>query len=297
MKNRSLELGSSIRLPKVVKPAPPEFADWLNQAAIDGDRFTPNLVEMHPRKYYRALQERMEYYQGLCRQNTAVSNAVVASFHYSLSRIILENPHEEKYLINQALISSVEAQNRLVCALLGLLGDDRKTIYRTEDRTGFGSMGWKGFFQGSMAVARFVQASLRCGVSTRFARAYHDLKRKIDLFCEPPFEGSPTLCVQVKSKSKSRGCKISMLASEKDVWELPPDELSVGLGVWKGVLDFNEEYNRSWTPCIATVGFLGPSITQVFDEQLEKDVVAFFKGLVIGRKGENAHPFDYSLYA
>lgn len=296
MKNRRIELGSSVKLPKIIKPAPPEFARWLDQAIIDGDEFTPNLVEMHPREAYLALQDRMDYYKSLCRQNTSVCNALMACFHYSLSRIILENPHEETRLIKQAIISSVEGQNRLVSALLGLLGDDRKTLYRTGGRTGFNRMDWKGFFQGSMAVARFGQAAIRCGASVRFANARHDIHHKIDLFCEPPFEGSPTLCIQVKSKHNCRGCKIIMLASEEDVLTLPPDELTVGRGIWRGVLNFNQAYNRDWTPCIATVGFIGPGITQVYDEHLEKDVVAFFQQLAENGKGDGSRPFDCSFF-
>ncbi len=297
MKNRRMELGGQIKLSRVVKPAPPQFTDWLGKAAVDGSRFAPNFLELHPREVYRAMQLQMDAYKSLCRQNTAVCNAVMSAFHYSLAQTILVNPDEESWLTRKGLLSSIESQNRMVQALLGLIGDDRKTLLRLCKYTDFDPVDWTFHYQGSMAVARFAQAAIRCGVSVRFANAYHDINRKIDLFCEPPFDGSPTLCVQVKSHGNRRGCEFSILTSAPDRTALSQEDFRILNGVWRGVQNFNQWYKRDWTPVLVRVGFVGTSITQVYDEQLEKDISAFFKGPAICRHGEKLHPFDCSFYS
>ena len=186
MKNRRMELGGQIKLSRVVKPAPPQFTDWLGKAAVDGSRFAPNFLELHPREVYRAMQLQMDAYKSICRQNTAVCNAAMSAFHYSLAQTILVNPDEESWLTRKGLLSSIESQNRMVQALLGLIGDDRKTLLRLCKYTDFDPDDWTFHYQGSMAVARFAQAAIRCGVSVRFANAYHDINRKIDLFSNRP---------------------------------------------------------------------------------------------------------------
>ncbi|GEM_PF-1980132 len=296
MKNRRIELGRPIKLGKVAKPAPPQFLDWLYKAIDDGNRFAPNFLELCPRDSRKAMREQMDIYKSLCRQNTAVCNAVMAVFHYSLAQTILVNPDEPSWLIKKALFSSVESQNRLVQAFLGLLDNDRKILLSLGKHADFNPVDWTFYYQGSMAVARFAQATIKCGVNIRFAQAYHDINHKIDVFCESLWEGSLTLCIQIKSHGNRRGCEFSVLTSDPaDNAFLNHEDFRVLKGIWRGVQDFNRLYKRNWTPVLAKVGFAGTSLTQIFDERLEKDVSDFFRNSIICQNIDKLNSFDFPL--
>jgi hypothetical protein len=292
MKNRRLEIGKAVKLANKTKRAPPEFERWLCEAVKEGSEFAPQFIELFPRALHKAYLEKLESFHALSRRNPAVVNSLVAMFNYSLSRTILDNRDEEKWLIRQGLKCSVEAQNRIAAALLWLAPGDRTTLLNVWQKAGLNYRDWQYYCQGSMAVARFAYAAIKCGVSTRIAESNHDIHRKIDLFCEPPFQGSPTLCVQIKSHIHAEGATLKILQSPPDPDGLSPEEYKNLNGVWRGVQEFNREYRRKWVPVFVRVGMSGVPPNRLYDSLIERDLERFFSSIAERSIKTENNPFD-----
>jgi len=280
MKNRRQQLGKPVRIPKTLASLPDDFERILSNAAKDGHAFAPSVVELDNQALRRSLRLKMEEYKKLAKRDPVVFRAIAALFYHVLSVIILANPNEEKWLVKKGLSYSVDAQNNMVLVMLGLSDEDRSRFLKIWEAAGINFNDWFMYYQGSMAVARFIYAALNCGVSIRLAQNEHDIFRKIDLFCESPLHGTPTLCVQVKSNVFSDGASLHLLKSRPKSDGISPEEYKLREGVWRGVQDFNYSYKRNWVPLLARIGVRGEAISHIQGKNIQIDVETFFANLV-----------------